>query len=106
MVTSRPNLPTSVLYVRKKKLLSYLSYYIWGSFYKNILNYNTILTRLTELSNLKNLDYLGRDRQELNRNSVHIVMDRIEPKLVSETVADGKALPCHPCTPAIGAPGW
>ena len=56
-----------------------------------------------ELSNLKNSAYLGRGK--LN-SSVHIVKNRIEPKLVTETVADGKALPCHPCTPATGAQGW
>lgn len=56
-----------------------------------------------ELSNLKNSAYLGRDK--LN-SSVHIVKNRIEPKLVTETVADGKALPCHPRTPATGARGW
>ena len=58
-----------------------------------------------ELSNLKNSAYLGRNTHKLN-SSVHIVTNRIEPKLVSETVADGKALPCHPCTPAIGVRGW
>lgn len=90
----------------EKRLLSCLSYYILGSFSKSILNCNTIRTKLMELSNLNKSAHLGRDKHELNKSSVHIVMNRIEPKSVNVSAAGGKALPCHPCTPATGAPGW